>query len=117
MKRITLAALLLSGCAASAPVSQATRAHDEPSVSIIATYGHATSPPVIVSLQAETAGMTPPLKFHWSLGNGKEWLGAQPLPQAYGVGRYDVVLTVTDGEGHTKRASVAIDSKSRGCGF
>lgn len=108
---------LLSGCVASAPVSQTVWAHDEPAVSIVATYGHATSPPVIVSLQAETMGMAPPLKFHWSLGNGKEWLGAQPLPQAYGVGRYDVVLTVTDGEGRTKRASVAIDSKSHGCGF
>lgn len=117
MNRIALAALLLSGCAASAPVSQAAQAHEEPSVSIIATYSHATSPPVTVSLRAETTGMTPPMKFHWSLGNGREWLGARPLPQSYGVGRYDVILTVTDGEGRTKRASVAIDSESHGCGF
>lgn len=117
MKATVLATLLLSGCAAGTAVSQAARSLDAPSVEIIATYQHTESPPVIVSLRAAAKGLVLPLEYHWNLGNGKQWSGPEPLPQAYGVGRYDVLLTVTDADGRIKRASVAIDSKSHGCGF
>lgn len=117
MKAIALAAILLSGCAAEPAVSPAGRSVAEPSVEIIADYRHTATPPIVVSFQAVAAGLAAPLKYHWNLGNGMQWSGPEPFPQSYGVGRYDVILTVTDGDGRIKRASVAIDSQSHGCGF
>ncbi len=72
---------------------------------------------MIISLRAETEGLMPPLRYHWSLGNGTEWDGVEPPTQSYAPGHYNVVLTVTDTSGQVKKASVAIDSKSHGCGF
>jgi hypothetical protein len=117
MKAIALAAILLSGCAANSAVAPAGRSLDEPALGIITNYRHTATPPIVVSFQAVTEGLAGPLKYHWNLGNGTHWSGPQPLPQSYGVGRYDVILTVTDGAGRIKRASVAIDSQSHGCGF
>lgn len=117
MKAIALAAILLSGCAVDTAVLPAGRSLDEPSLGIIANYRHTATPPIVVSFQAVTEGLVAPLKYHWNLGNGKQWSGPEPFPQSYGVGRYDVILTVTDGDGRIKRASVAIDSQSHGCGF
>jgi len=70
----------------------------------------------IVMLRAETSGLTPPLRFRWNLGNGKEWNGQEVPEQEYEVGRYDVILTVSDAAGHVRKASVAIESESHGCG-
>lgn len=117
MKAIALAAILLSGCVVDTAVLPAGRSLAEPSVDIIANYRHTATPPIIVSFQAVAAGLVAPLKYHWNFGNGKQWGGPEPLAQSYGVGRYDVILTVTDGDGRIKRASVAIDSQSHGCGF
>ena len=117
MKAIALAASLLSGCMAHMAGLPAGRSVDGPAVDIIANYRHTATPPVTVSFQAVTTGLMPPLKYHWDLGNGNQWSGPEPFPQSYGVGRYDVILTVTDGDGRIQRASVAVDSQSHGCGF
>lgn len=89
---------------------------DAPSVRILVEDLCTGRPPKIVALRAETAGLTPPLRFLWNLGNGKEWDGPETPEQEYEVGRYDVILTVTDAAGHVGKASVAIDSESHGCG-
>lgn len=89
---------------------------EAPSVRILVDDLCTERPPKIVALRAETAGLTPPLRFHWSLGNGKEWDGPEVPEQEYEVGRYDVILTVSDAAGHIRKASVAIESESRGCG-
>lgn len=116
MKWVALAALLLSGCTASA-LGRQTATHDAaPSVSIVAENLCTDRPLKIVTLRAEATGLTPPLRFHWSLGNGKEWDGPEVPEQEYEVGRYDVILTVSDAARHVQKASVAIESESHGCG-
>lgn len=85
------------------------------SVEIVASYEHTKAGKLKVSLRAVTLGLEPPLNHHWTLGNGKQWLGPEPWPQTYEAGRYDVMLTVTDAKGRVKRASMAIDAKSTGC--
>lgn len=128
MKSIVFIALLLSGCAIGmhgaapmhappeAPTPAApTPAVDAASVEIIANYEHTKAGKLNVSLRAVTVGLEPPLRYHWILGNGKQWLGPEPWPQVYEAGRYDVMLTVTDAKGRVKRASMAIDAKSMGC--
>jgi len=114
MKHIVPAALLLCGCMTFGAVAAI---EEEPSVRIIAEAVHMMRPPKIVAFRAQTAGLTPPLKFHWNLGNGKQWDRQFVPEQAYEPGRYDVVLTVSDAAGHVKRASLAIDTESHGCGF
>lgn len=114
MKQIVHAALLLCGSMA---IGAAAAIAEEPSVRIVAEVVHMTRPPKIVSFRAQTVGLTPPLKFHWSLGNGKQWDRQFVPEQAYEPGRYDVVLTVSDAAGRVKRASLAIDTESHGCGF
>lgn len=86
-----------------------------PAVEIIAEYEHTGSGKLKVSLRAVTLGLEPPLHYHWTLGNGQQWAGPQPLPQYYEPGRYDVWLSVTDAQGRVKRSSVVIDAESMGC--
>ncbi len=114
MKRILPAALLLCGCMA---FGASAAIEEESSVWIVAKEVHMTRPPKIVAFQAQTAGLTPPLRFHWSLGNGKQWDSPFVPEQAYEPGRYDIILTVSDSAGHVKSASLAIDTESHGCGF
>ena len=140
MRAILVAAvLLLSGCAA-APVP----APPEPALSPGAAPAQSRSPDwyrgtslgaggsvrivpahdassmakaMVLRLRAETEGLRPPLKFHWYLGNGHEWNGPEPPPQTYIVGRYDVILSVTDGIGVVRKASMKVDAESQGCSF
>lgn len=116
MKRIALAALLLSGCMASASGRPAATHEAAPSVSIVAEDLCTERPIRIVTLRAETVGLIPPLRFLWDLGNGQQWQGPEAPEQEYEVGRYDVVLAVSDATGQVKRASMAIESISHGCG-
>ena len=117
VKQIVFGTLFLSGCVASMPVPPGAMHERGASVSILTMQEHMGRPPLIVTLRAETVGLTPPLRLHWNLGNGREWDGPEPPAQIYGAGRYDVILTVTDAAGYVKKSSVAIDSKSYGCGF
>lgn len=87
----------------------------EPSVGIVVSPAKAGPAPLRVTLRAEVLGLTPPLRFHWSLGDGRESDEPDPPGLVYRVGRYDVVLTVTDAEGRVKKASVTIDAQPRGC--
>lgn len=114
MKRIAHAALLVYGFI----FFGASAATEEmPSVRIVTEEVHMTRPPRLIAFRAQIAGLTPPLRFHWSLGNGKQWDKQFVPEQAYGPGRYDVVLTVGDAAGHVKSASMAIDSEAPGgCG-
>jgi len=116
MKWAALAALLLSGCTAGRSGRSGATHDTAPSVSIVAENLCTDRPLKVVALHAETAGLVPPLRFHWNLGNSKEWNGPEVPEQEYEVGRYDVILTVSDGAGHVRKASVAIESESHGCG-
>lgn len=73
--------------------------------------------PMVIRMHAETHDLPLPVKFHWTLGNGREWEGPEPPVQFYSVGRYDVVLTVTDSAGRVRKASMNVDAESHGCGF
>jgi len=127
MKAIALAATILSGCAmtmAPAPVSRPSLhipAGNVPdsmgSVRIIPSHDPASGTVLVVRMRAEATGMLAPLKFHWYLGNGGEWNGPEPPPQTYIVGRYDVILTVTDAIGRVNKASMKVDAESHGCAF
>ena len=110
------ASLLMFGCISAAFGVPAALAEESPSVAIGAESLCTNRPVKIVSLYAKAAGLTPPLSYHWNLGNGKEWSGAEVPEQEYEAGRYDVLLAVKDGAGQVRKASVAIEAESHGCG-
>ena len=114
MKRTLSAALFVCGCMI---LGSSAATAEKPSASIVAEAVHTARPPKIVAFRAQTKGLTPPLHFHWSLGNGKEWDKQFVPEQFYEPGRYDVVLTVSDAADHVVKASMAIDTESHGCGF
>ena len=109
MKRAMLATLLLTGGMTSAASASAAMHEAASSVNIVAEYPHTHQPPKLVAFRAEVTGLMPPLRFHWNLGNGKEWEGPKPPPQRYDGGRYDVVVTVTDADGHVRMTSLTLD--------
>lgn len=108
-------ALFLSGCAAGMSAQSGATHDTAPSVSIVAEDLCTDRPLKVVALHADTAGLAPPLRFHWNLGNGREWNGPEVPEQEYEVGRYDVILTVSDSVGRVGKASVAIESEHHGC--
>jgi hypothetical protein len=114
MKRIVSAAIFLCG---GMVLGSSAATAERPSVSIVADVVHTTRPPKIVAFRAQTSGLTDPLRFHWNLGNGKQWDKQFVPEQAYEPGRYDVILTVSDAADHVVKASMAIDTESHGCGF
>lgn len=116
MNRIAHASLVMAGCLAGCFWPLAAWAEDGPSVAIGADNLCTDRSVKIVALYATTAGLTPPLSYHWNLGNGVEWNGQEVPEQEYEVGRYDVLLAVKDGAGRVKKASVAIEAESHGCG-
>ena len=124
-KALALAALSLSGCMTmmapapsvrqDAPIPAAQAAEHEGTVRIVPSSATTGGPPMMVTLRAETVGMVAPLKFHWYLGNGREWDGPEPPTQFYLVGRYDVLLVVTDARGRVRKASLKVEAESHGC--
>lgn len=106
----------MAGCLASGGWSQSAMADDQPTVAIVAESLCTDRSVKIVALHAAASGLVPPLSYHWELGNGKEWNEPEVPEQEYEVGRYDVLLTVKDGSGRVKKASVAIEAESHGCG-
>lgn len=106
MKPLAFLATLLCACFVAASAGQAKQ---HQSVSIVATHGPAGGKQMTFTFSAQTRGMAPPLRFHWSFGDGREWEGNEPPPQRYVGGRYDVVLVVTDAGGLAKVASLTID--------
>ncbi|MDZ4251808.1 MAG: PKD domain-containing protein [Sulfuritalea sp.] len=108
--------VLMAGCLAGGFWSPAVLADDVPSVTIGAENLCTDRSVKIVALYAKVAGLTPPVSYHWNLGNGEEWDGPEVPEQEYEVGRYDVLLTVKDGAGKVRKASVAIEAESHGCG-
>jgi len=116
MRRIVSASLLMFGCISVAFGVPVALADANPSVEIV-TENLCTDRPVkIVAFHAKAAGLTPPLSFHWNLGNGEEWNEPEVPEREYEVGRYDVLLAVKDEAGRVKKASVAIEAESHGCG-
>jgi hypothetical protein len=108
MKRLALAVLLFSGSGAMAAHQDSMPpTNGRPSVTIVTEHG--TAFPATYSLRAKTVGLKPPLRFHWSLGNGEVWNGPSPPAQNYDGGRYDVVVTVTDADGLVRKTSLTIE--------
>ncbi|MCX7168548.1 MAG: hypothetical protein NTV11_20065 [Rhodocyclales bacterium] len=116
MNNIVHASVLMGGCLAGSFLPLAALAEDGPSVAIVAESLCTNRSVKIIALYADVTAMTPPLSYHWKLGNGEEWNGPEVPEQEYEVGRYDVLLAVKDGAGRVKKASVAIEAESQGCG-
>jgi hypothetical protein len=114
MKR--LVPLLLSGCLAGLPVQAATAQQGAPSVGILSEQLCTERPPLVFVLRGEATGLTPPLRFHWDLGDGQQWVGPEVPEHAYEFGRYNVVLAVIDAAGRVKKASMALEAAAKGCG-
>lgn len=112
MKRI--APLYLIGCLAGLPVQAAT-AQQAPTVGIESEQLCTERPPSLFTLRAEAAGLTPPLRFVWDLGDGRVGEGAEVAELPYEFGRYNVVLAVSDAAGRVKKASLALEVAG-GCG-
>lgn len=106
MKRFAFLALLLCACFVAASAGQ-SKQHQ--SVRVVALHDPAGGKPMSVTFRAETREMKPPLRFHWSFGNGREWNGAEPPPQHFDGGRYDVIVAVTDADGLVSTTSLTID--------
>lgn len=115
MNRIALTSVLMVGCLTGGFCPLAA-ADDGPSVAIIAENLCTPRAVKIVSLYADATGLTPPLSYQWTLGNGREWNGQEVPEQEYEVGRYDVLLAVKDSAGRVRKASMAIEAESHGCG-
>lgn len=107
---------LAAGMAVTFVVPTEARAEEAPFLNIFTERLCTSRPPPVFALRAEAAGLTPPLKFHWNLGNEQVWEGQHVPEQAYEFGRYNVILTVTDATERTLRASLTINSESTGCG-
>lgn len=107
---------LLFGCLLGAFVAVPAWAQSIPSVEIVVENLCRLSPPKVLVFYGSAIGLTPPLRFDWDLGNGKDWVGPEVPEQAYDVGHYDVILAVTDAAGKIRKASVAVVSESHGCG-
>lgn len=116
MNRIANASVFMAAGLAGWFWSDSTFAADGPSVAIVAESLCTNRSVNIIALYATVVGLTPPLSFHWNLGNGKEWNEQEVPEQEYEVGRYDVLLAVKDGAGRVMKASVAVEAESHGCG-
>lgn len=116
MDRIAPTSVLMAACLAGGFGPLAALAEEGPSVAIVAESLCTPKAVKIIALYADATGLTPPLSYHWNLGNGGEWNGQEVPEQEYEVGRYDVLLAVKDGAGRVKKASVAIEAESHGCG-
>jgi hypothetical protein len=114
MKRIL--PMFLCGCLTCLSGQAATAQQTAPSVGILSEQLCTERPPLLFALRAEVAGLTPPLRFYWDLGDGKEWDGADVPEHAYEFGRYNVVLAVSDADGRVKKASLALNAEAKGCG-
>ena len=110
------ACLLLFGCLAILPEGRAAAQQPAPSVGIVSEQLCTERPPLVFALRAQAMGLTQPLRFHWDLGDGKEWDGPEVPEHAYEFGRYNVVLAVTDAAGRVKKASMALHADAKGCG-
>jgi hypothetical protein len=104
MKRLAFLTLLLCACFVAASAGQSK---EHQSVSIVVMH-ETSGPPMTVTFRAMTKGFAPPLRFHWSFGNGSQWAGPEPPRQLYEGGSYNVILTVTDAEGRIKEASMTV---------
>lgn len=109
MKRIV--PLLLSGCLAGLPAQAATAQ----SVGILSERLCTERPPALFTLRGEAEGLTPPLRFVWDLGDGRAQEGQELAEIPYELGRYNVVLAVSDAAGRIKKASFALMVEG-GCG-
>jgi hypothetical protein len=114
MKRIL--PMFLCGCLTCLSGQAATAQQTAPSVGILSEQLCTERPPLLFALRAEVAGLTPPLRFSWDLGDGKQWDGADVPEHAYEFGRYNVVLAVSDADGRVKKASLALNAEAKGCG-
>lgn len=106
----------MSGCLAVLSEGPAAAQQPAPSVGILSEQLCTERPPLVFVLRAEAAGLTPPLRFRWDLGDGNVWEGPEVPEHAYEFGRYDVVLAVVDAAGRVKKASMALDAEAKGCG-
>lgn len=116
MRQCVFTCLLVFGCISAVSGMPVAHAEGGPSVVIGADNLCTDRSVKIVALYATATGLMPPLSYHWSLGNGKEWNGSEVPEQEYEVGRYDVLLAVKDDTGRVRKASVAIEAESHGCG-
>jgi len=83
-------------------------------VMILASPRSGTGPITVRLKPVINETLKEPVKFLWWFGDGKESMEAYPPPHYYDIGRYSVVLEVTDDRGKSYSASVTIDAQSPG---
>lgn len=87
---------------------------DRPEVTIIVTPQKSGTAPLKVYFKARTKGLDGPLRFYWVFGDSSESDLQEPGLRVYGVGRFNVILTVIDKNGKKYSASVTIESRCKG---
>jgi hypothetical protein len=87
--------------------------NQRPYVRIIATPSRGAAS-LRVHFISQTVGFQGRLKFSWSFGDGSESDVPEPPEHIYGVGRFNVILAVSDENGREDQASVTIYSLCKG---
>ncbi|HAK89052.1 MAG: hypothetical protein A2X55_12180 [Nitrospirae bacterium GWB2_47_37] len=70
--------------------------------------------PMWVHLKPKMKGIEEPISFQWLFGDGEESADKMPPAHYYDMGRYNVMLEVTDKAGKKYTAGITIDSASPG---
>ncbi|MBZ0155328.1 MAG: hypothetical protein K8I29_03825 [Alphaproteobacteria bacterium] len=70
--------------------------------------------PMWVHVEPRVNNLKEPLKFRWYFGDGQESGEMYPKPHFYEVGKYNLVLEVTEQTGKVYTASATIDAASPG---
>ena len=94
---------------------QNQKKEEGPWAEIVVTPTKVGTAPLRVSFQAKSMGLEEPLTYSWFFGDGNESALKEPPARTYGVGRFNVLLTIIDKNGKKAKASVTIESKWCGC--
>ncbi|MCL4492961.1 MAG: PKD domain-containing protein [Nitrospirae bacterium] len=70
--------------------------------------------PMWVHIEPKVNNLKEPLKFMWYFGDGNESEEMVPKPHYYDVGKFNLLLEVTEKTGKVYTASVTIDAVSPG---
>ena len=70
--------------------------------------------PMWVHFKPKMIGIEDPVSFQWLFGDGQESANKMPPAHYYDMGRYNVMLEVTDKSGKKYTAGITVDSASPG---
>jgi len=107
-------AMLISSVRGADAVKEIPELGGKESVMIIATPKSGIGPFTVRLKPVINEKLREPVRYLWWFGDGEESMDEYPPPHYYDIGRYSVVLEVTDDRGKHYSASVTINARSPG---